>query len=77
MKDLLKYELALWFLLPMALLVFFSFQYGVAAIFINKSIPLELILAFSPFLFSILFYFIYQSFPLNYALKLYYDKKNV
>lgn len=77
MKDLLKYELALWFLLPVMLFTFFSFQYGFSAIFISKSLPLELIFAFSPFLFSILFYFIYQNFPLKYLLKLYSDKKNV
>jgi hypothetical protein len=65
-----KNELILWLFIPLSMLAYFALKYGYERILFGPSAALELFFCFSPTIFAILFYLVYESFPITYLMDL-------
>lgn len=65
-----KNELVIWLLIPLTMLGYFSIQYGYERIIFGPSAAIELFFCFSPTIFAVLFYLVYETFPLTYLMDL-------
>ncbi len=72
LKD---FEFILWILPGIIIFLFYLTGFGLDYILRDIGVSFEVIMGFSPVLFAFLFYFIYESFPINYLISLLRKRK--